>query len=203
MARKTVAQWLTQLGHPDERLAHRARLKLGSLQDGDAPLRDDLVASLDDPDEDRRFWALTGLGCLQRCGALGDAVASLGARLARVAAEDPAFAMRDTALGILGRLGDEASVLWSLCNDEHPSVRAAAARALRDLGVHASPAAAAALLLALDDVDTRVRYEAAVSLKFVPLSADALEALREAARTCRDDSVALQLAGAVRRATGS
>ena len=43
----------------------------------------------------------------------------------------------------------------------------------------------------------------AVSLKFVPLTPDALEALREAARTRLEHDVALQLRTAVQVATRS
>jgi HEAT repeat protein len=198
--RRSAAQWLEQLGDPDERRAHRARLKLGGLQSNDAWMIDGLLNAVEDEDADRRFWAIIGMTCLARKGSIGKAAAM---RLAEVANRDRVFGIRQAAVGALGHCRAFARdivpvIVRILRTDRSPYVRQEAVRALMALG-RAAGSASPALVSALMDRDADVRRYASIALKFVPVSPLDGKAILHAASEHPDPDVRSQLRVVVRR----
>lgn len=201
--RKSATHWLDQLDAANERLAHRARLKLGSLHAGDAWMLDDLLDAIEAEDERRRFWAITGVSCLARKRAVRGRTAEVAATLLTVARFDEAFGNRSAALGALGHCRARAEdvlpkIARILRSDPNAFVRADAARAIAALGKRAA-SAVPALISALGDRDAKVRSAASIALKFVPIpSAAHRKRIARAASRHRDDDVRAQLEVALR-----
>jgi hypothetical protein len=199
---KSAIQWLDDLGNLNERIAHDARLRLGGLTVVDSWMAPQLLATLDDVDERRRFWSIVGLSCLARNNALGAEAADVCRGLIDVATSDPAFGNRQAALIALGHCPAYADVsvpaIVGIGRAEgHALVRAEAIRTLTALGP-AAASAAAFLISALDDRDRSIAWQASLALKFVPFSDPMhVHAVIDAAEAHRDPSVRSQLEAAV------
>jgi HEAT repeat protein len=192
--RKSAAQWLDQLRHPDDEVAHRARLKLGGLEGKDAALLEGLVNAVEDTDDKRRFWALIGITRLARHMRIRKADVE---KLSALAERDPAFGVRQAAVGALKECRTHAryalpAIVRALGSDPSPFVRGEAARAIGSLGRLAA-SATPALMSALADTEDSVQSDASIALKFVPVEGLDGNAIRRIATDHENPSVRSQL----------
>lgn len=199
--RKSATQWLDDLGNSDKRVAHEAQLKLGGLSAADSWMAAELSAALESDDPRRRFGSLIGLSCLARDNALGAEADDICRRLISVARSDPKSVNRQAALTALGRCPAQADVsvpaIVGVVGIGDPHVRAEGIRALTALGRAAAPAAGF-LVSALEDQDESVAEQAAIALKFVPVSDPAhVQAVIAASVSHQDPEVRSQLEAAV------
>ncbi len=156
------------LGSPEAEVRLHAAVALSEA--GGATARDSLIAKLDGDDEIDQDSVLTALGGVLARAPTESAVAKLSSMLGLAAGAD-----RDAILEAIGRarLESAARALASAAQSDEPLDRAAAAtQCAAQAGGPGEAVALATARALLDDVDTRVREQAAWSLGTIGGQAD-------------------------------
>jgi hypothetical protein len=201
MSLRTGRYWLERITSPDRKVGHEARLILGSLTAKDAHMLPDLIDGLSHADEKMRFWALTGICCLEWSAAAAfEPVVGL--------LSDPASAVRQMAVYALPKLcgsDTDARRLVDLLGtilrtDTNAFIRAEAARSLGDMDERIGAGLEALIDAINHDSDESVCEYAAISLKMLGKhAAPVLTQMKKAAATHPSEKVRSQLEIAIQR----